>query len=227
MAKWIRCWIAGALMCLPMMATSSGILYSLGAQPAPNLQACASEGEMCRFSGTATVTYGAGKSWRSEKFTNGARCTNQAFGGDPAPNQKKTCFTSMPWQVCAGEGGTCRFSGGSTVAYGAGNRWKKLNFQNGAACNNQTFGGDPAPGVKKTCYVEATATSSVPNRIDARWTRCANEGGNCRVGGVRSVAYGAQGKWVYLRVNGSVACNNSSFRQDPAPGLPKSCFAEP
>ncbi|MBL8522757.1 MAG: hypothetical protein JNN20_03610 [Betaproteobacteria bacterium] len=215
-----------AMLALLGAAMTAGMA---NAQPAggSTWQACASEGGVCRFSGTARVSYGAGKSWKTGTAANGINCNNQAFGGDPAPNQKKTCFVSLPWQPCASEGGVCRFAGSSNVAYGAGNQWRTRTFQNGANCTNAAFGGDPAPNVKKMCYLEGAAASSVSTRIDSRWSRCANESGVCRVNGVRSVAYGAQGKWVYRTVENGVNCTNAGFGRDPIPGVAKACFVEP
>ena len=226
LARWVA---ALALAATSGAAGASSLLMSLGGQPSSggSWQACAKEGEVCRFSGTASVTYGAGKSWKTLRFTNGANCSNTAFGGDPAPNQRKTCYTSMPWRPCASEGGMCQFSGAASVTYGAGSQWRTRNFQNGAPCNNSAFGGDPAPNQKKMCYLEGSAGTTVSNRIDSRWARCANEGGNCRVGGQRSVAYGAQGKWVYRTVSGGITCSNEAFRRDPNPGVAKACYVEP
>lgn len=51
---------------------------------------CATEGQACAFSGTATVRYGAGSSYATASFTNGALCTNSTFG-DPAPGVVKSC----------------------------------------------------------------------------------------------------------------------------------------
>ncbi len=59
------------------------------------------------------------------------------------------------WKTCAREGEVCRFSGEREVAFGAGKRYKYRVFRNGAACNTDQFG-DPAPGVKKSCFYDAS-----------------------------------------------------------------------
>lgn len=59
------------------------------------------------------------------------------------------------------------------------------------------------------------------------WSKCAGEGGWCNFfGGVRDVAYGANGKFIYLLgVQDNVLCNNGNFwDNDPAQGFTKSCY---
>ena len=56
------------------------------------------------------------------------------------------------WVVCANEGGTCTFSGVTSVRYGANGTFNTINNVNGSiGCNNTVFG-DPTPGVAKSCY---------------------------------------------------------------------------
>jgi hypothetical protein len=53
---------------------------------------CAREGEFCRFSGRRPVRYGVdGGRAVVREFRDGAPCTNEAFGGDPAPRERKRC----------------------------------------------------------------------------------------------------------------------------------------
>ncbi len=54
---------------------------------------CARENQMCNFSGTKRVRYGAGINWREGTFTNGVACNNATFG-DPIPGTVKSCETS-------------------------------------------------------------------------------------------------------------------------------------
>ncbi|HUD34359.1 MAG TPA: PilC/PilY family type IV pilus protein [Variovorax sp.] len=54
--------------------------------------------------------------------------------------------------LCAGEGGTCSFSGVREVWYGAISSWKVAPASNGTACTNAVFG-DPISGIVKNCYV--------------------------------------------------------------------------
>ncbi|GGB28197.1 hypothetical protein GCM10011380_17250 [Sphingomonas metalli] len=64
-------------------------------------------------------------------------------------------------------------------------------------------------------------TAAAPGR-PADWRLCANEGGQCRIGGRARVRYGAAGKWSEKLVTGSIACGNGGFG-DPAFGTPKHC----
>ena len=114
---------------------------------------CANENAQCGFSGTETIRYGAGSSYFTNVFTGGAACNNGTFG-DPISGTAKHCDTAATtWTFCTDENGQCAFSGTKAVLYGAnGNYWVKT-LTGGAACNNTTFGGDPAPGIGKHCYL--------------------------------------------------------------------------
>lgn len=64
---------------------------------------------------------------------------------------------------CANEGGRCNFQGKGRVTYGAGGRFTARVFDNGADCNNATFG-DPIPGKVKRCYVKILAPAPAPGK---------------------------------------------------------------
>lgn len=67
----------------------------------------------------------------------------------------RTTYTNLP-APCAVEGGVCNFSGPATVVYGhaaIGQFNQNLNATSGLTCNHATFGGDPASGYQKSCYV--------------------------------------------------------------------------
>ncbi|MEU9446221.1 alpha-L-rhamnosidase [Streptomyces sp. NPDC048304] len=120
---------------------------------------------------------------------------------------------------CAGEGGTCSFSGTRSVAYGAGTYTYKT-VTDSTACTNASFGGDPASNLVKSCYV---ADAGGP----PGYTVCTAEGGTCAVPGYnRDVAYGANGNFAHQVTNGSVACANAHFG-DPIEGVAKSCYLPP
>ncbi len=63
------------------------------------------------------------------------------------------------WTLCANESQTCSLSGTQVVRYGANNSFNYGQFTNSVTCNNASFGGDPAPGWPKSCYI---ATEGVP-----------------------------------------------------------------
>lgn len=60
---------------------------------------------------------------------------------------------------------------------------------------------------------------------NAGWTRCANEGEYCRVGGRARVRYGADNRYEYRNVNGGILCSFKLFG-DPAYGVNKTCEYE-
>jgi parallel beta-helix repeat protein len=119
------------------------------------------------------------------------------------------------WTFCAGEGGTCSFTGTQQVRYGANGLYAYKTLSGSTACTNAVFG-DPAPGLPKQCDTSASSTST------ASWTVCANEGGTCSFTGTQQVRYGANGLYAYKTLTGSTACTNAVFG-DPAPGVAKQC----
>ena len=52
---------------------------------------CAGENEMCAFTGFAQARYGAAGRYIYRDGTDGVACSNVFFGGDPYPNQVKSC----------------------------------------------------------------------------------------------------------------------------------------
>jgi hypothetical protein len=120
---------------------------------------------------------------------------------------------------CAGEGGTCTFSGSAVVAFGAGAYLYK-QATGSIACSSTGFGSDPAYGVLKACYLAPTGGPS-------GYSACAAEGGTCSFSGSRMVAYGANGAFNYRLLSGSTACTNTALGGDPYYGVAKSCYAAP
>jgi hypothetical protein len=68
----------------------------------------------------------------------------------PAPTPTPTP-TPITWTTCAQEGGKCVFSGTRQVRYGAGTSFLVKTVNRQVACTSKAFGGDPAPGVAKSC----------------------------------------------------------------------------
>ncbi|GCE10610.1 carbohydrate-binding protein [Tengunoibacter tsumagoiensis] len=137
----------------------------------------------------------------------------------PTPTPSPTATpspTPVPtgWTACAKEGGTCTFSGTQVVRYGANGHYNYQTATNSIKCNNGAFG-DPINGTKKTCDVAPIPPTS--------WTKCADENGTCAVTGTVSVAYGANGKFIYKTESSNTACNNSTFT-DPIVGTVKACY---
>ncbi|MER6960122.1 alpha-L-rhamnosidase [Streptomyces sp. NPDC000618] len=145
--------------------------------------------------------------------------TATGLGNPPAPADPGTGPLRAGFTRCAGEGGTCPFSGTRSVAYGAGTYTYKTATDS-TACTNASFGGDPAANLVKSCYV---ADAGGP----PGYTVCAAEGGTCAVPGYnRDVAYGANGNFAHQVAKGSVACTNAHFG-DPIDGVAKSCYLPP
>lgn len=125
------------------------------------------------------------------------------------------------WISCAKEDGFCKFEGRREVGYGAGKRWVTRFHTNGVKCSSDRFGGDPAPGVPKSCQVKEEVV--VPSPGPAQWTRCAAEDAFCAFSGRREVAYGARDRWVKRVFVNGVKCANDRFGVDPIPGVAKTC----
>ncbi|GHF36451.1 hypothetical protein HNQ07_001322 [Deinococcus metalli] len=115
-------------------------------------------------SGTQTVRYGADTRWLTKTVTNSGSCTNAFFGGDPAPGVTKACYVvATSASKLADEYGNFTVSGTQTVRYGADTRWLTKTVTNSGSCTNAFFGGDPAPGVTKACYIDSTAPAPAPS----------------------------------------------------------------
>jgi hypothetical protein len=132
----------------------------------PSWTDCAGENGVCSFSGTRQVRYGANGSYAYKSATDSIGCNNATFG-DPIYGTYKSCSyatstttTTAPvtttvaaptsWTACAGENGTCSFTGTHQVRYGANNTYAYKSATGAIACDNATFG-DPAYGVVKSC----------------------------------------------------------------------------
>ncbi|MEV4513171.1 alpha-L-rhamnosidase C-terminal domain-containing protein [Dactylosporangium sp. NPDC049525] len=122
------------------------------------------------------------------------------------------------WPKCAGETGTCAFSGTQTVAYGAAGRYAYATLTGGTTCGNGVFG-DPIPNVSKSCYLLA------PPPANTTWTQCATETATCAFAGAATAAYGANGQFKYATLSGGTACGNGVFG-DPVPGTGKACYVQ-
>lgn len=208
-----------------LAALCAALLFAVGANAPVEAQSvrrgggfCATEGGRCAFSGDRYVRYGANDRYVVLLLSDGTDCTNLVFG-DPAPNVRKDCFIEgpvSPTRPCADEGGRCSFVGPHYVFYGAGDHYVMLPMTNGAACTNVVFG-DPAPGVRKACYIDVAPTR--------RGVLCANEDGRCSFTGARYVYYGAGDRFVVRLLTNGTACTNTVFG-DPTPNIRKACYID-
>ena len=94
-------------------------------------------------------------------YTIGAAVAAKSFGPIINPYMTRTTgLAAFNGTQCAGEGGTCSFSGVQEVLYGAvssngkSGGWITFPASEGVACSNQFSGAkiDPAPGIVKACY---------------------------------------------------------------------------
>jgi hypothetical protein len=182
---------------------------------------CAGENGTCAFSGTMTVAFGANGKFNYATLTNGTACTTGVFG-DPIVGTVKACYiepvpsTTNVWSQCAGENGTCAFSGTMTVAYGANGKFNYATLTNGTACSNGVFG-DPIVGTAKACSLIAPPATIVA------WISCAGENSTCSFTGTHEVAYGANGQFFYQSLTNGTVCSNGVFG-DPIAGTVKNCY---
>lgn len=112
-----------------------------------------------------------------------------------------------------GENGACpNIGNGNLVAYGGNGSFifKSVIGSGSIPCTNAFFGGDPAVGVTKACYF-------------ANYSFRANENQSSGTSGPRAIAYGANGAFNVLTINGAYNCNNATFG-DPIPGPSKACY---
>ena len=125
---------------------------------------CAAEGDVCAFTGTAEVRYGANGVYAYRTLADGTACTNAVFG-DPIYGTVKACAIRTPpapteWTFCAAEGGVCAFTGTAEVRYRANGAYVYQTLLDGTGCTNWVFG-DPIYGVVKSCDLR-TASPSLP-----------------------------------------------------------------
>lgn len=213
-----------------------------GSDPAPNIlkacyvapaggpsgfTLCAREGNACSPGGPAVVAFGVNGAF-TDRVLSGAplECTNDNFGGDPAPYSLKACYVAPAggpggrWSSCAAENGSCTVVGSQTVAFGASGSFEYGTDSEAFSCTAAAFGADPLYGVAKACYTR----SGGPNGFG---TRCASEQGTCLFRGFRTVAYGADGSYRYKSFTGRAPCDNTAFGADPIVGAVKACYLTP
>lgn len=68
-------------------------------------------------------------------------------------SQSSSSAPAIVWKHCSEEKEICAFKGRRQVRFGAGDQWVIKAFDQETPCDNDAFGGDPAPGIKKTCQV--------------------------------------------------------------------------
>lgn len=141
-------------------------------------------------------------------------------------------WAQRDWRVCATEGQTCRIDGETMVRFGTDDRYVFRVSRESLACEIDSFGSDPAPGLVKQCEVSRDWRSDARyhnwrrpgDGAAAGWQVCAYEGDYCRLpAGATQLRYGQDGRYVERTASQGLACNNASFGRDPYPGVAKQC----
>jgi GH35 family endo-1,4-beta-xylanase len=184
--------------------------------------------------GSMNIAYGANGSYEYlYNQTSNVGCSTASFGGkDPAPGIVKSCYTQATAPVgpagytfASGEYASVPVTGTMNIAYGANGSYEYLyNQTSSVGCSLATFGGkDPAPGIVKSCFTQATTPVG-----PAGYTFASGEYGSVAVTGTMNIAYGANGSYEYLyNQTSSVGCTLATFGgNDPAVGIVKSCFTQ-
>jgi hypothetical protein len=169
--------------------------------PRPGISAASQDGDYVYLTGVAAGTYDV---------------TATGLGNPSAPPLPTAGGLPAGFTHCATESGQCAFTGTRSVAYGAGTYTFKT-ATSATACTNDGFGTDPAANLAKSCYV-------APLGGPAGYTACAAENGTCSFTGYgRSIAYGANGAFVYRVFSAGTPCTNAVFG-DPIGNVAKSCY---
>ena len=150
-------------------------------------------------------------------------CSSSTFGTDPIFGTAKNCYVAAAgappgnWTQCANENSTCSVVGVQPVAFGADGAFWIGTSSGATACGTGTFGVDPIFGVAKGCY---TWTGAPPGFSK----QCATESTDCAFTGRQTIAYGADGDYIYRTFTGGATCGNAAFGADPLFGVAKSCY---
>ncbi len=138
---------------------TSGLYKTLDQSIGPDgYQFCAYESKTCSFNGQAMVAYGADGIFKYKKLTDGTLCTNEVFGGDPAPNAAKRCFytTTIPNEVPVVTIFNTDFEKPETSSIKPGpftNGWV-FDSRSGVQRNGSAFGAATAPSGQQTAYLK-------------------------------------------------------------------------
>jgi hypothetical protein len=207
---------------------ATGVLKSCYLAPASGpsgYTSCAAENGTCSFTGTREVAYGVNGAFRFQTATGSVACTTAAFGTDPLFGVAKNCYVAPAggapagnWTQCSAENSSCAVTGVQPLAYGANGAFWSGQSNGSTSCTTGTFGSDPIFDVAKNCY---SSTGPPPGF----GTTCAAENGTCSFSGQATVAYGADGDFVYRTFTGGTPCTTAAFGgTDPLFNVAKACY---
>lgn len=189
------------------------------------------EGDKVNVNGTKDVAFGSnGKFIYLFNQTGDVDCNRSAFGSDPVPGVKKKCYIRnsadytppRTYVVSVDQDNIIKADGEQDIAFGANGNFEFLRNQTGdVKCDEETFGSDPAKGYPKKCFVRPSADFTPP----PGYTLEANERENININEASDVAFGVNGKFIYLtNQNSNVKCDANTFGSDPEVGYVKKCF---
>lgn len=159
------------------------------------------------------IAYGANGKFVFKTWDGFYNCNNAFFGSDPAPGVNKACYQALPeYKRFAGEG-EMKFYRNNPAAYGANGHYYFKVLDGWQACSPSTFGGDPAYGVVKSCYVLDALPFGTENVTMA-------------ASGLRHLWYGSgrNGLYAYRSNEGPFLCAWSTFGFDPDWWVDKGCY---
>ena len=149
---------SGAFGTDPLYNTAKSCYAAPSGPPAGPWTLCAAESATCAVTGSQPIDYGADGAFWTGRSNGSTTCGNDALGVDPVYGVSKSCYawTGAPAgypATCSAENSTCAFTGRRTVAYGADGDFTYATFTGGVSCTTASFsGGDPIPGVAKSCF---------------------------------------------------------------------------
>ncbi|MBB3117506.1 M12 family metallo-peptidase [Pseudoduganella violacea] len=109
------------------------------------------------------------------------------------------------------------------MAYECKGECARLQYWSNPDVNYNGFPMGTADTSNNARVLNETAATIAAFRNTQAYTRCAAEHENCSFSGTRTVAYGANDKFVYRTASNGIACDNGAFG-DPLPGVPKACY---
>lgn len=131
---------------------------------------CADQDDICSFSGTKLVRYGAQRAYSYRVAHANVSCTDFEFG-DPIKSAIKSCevkdvggddtYSMYPindddeqWVYCSPNGFECHFSGTKQVRYILGDEYVEISATDSVFCSEASFPADPVVHAKKKEHCE-------------------------------------------------------------------------
>jgi len=130
------------------------------------------------------------------------------------------------FEFTAHENETKTFRQPVDLAYGANGHFHFIeNFTGTITFNNQSFGGDPIRGIAKAGFVKPRNYNQHNNQNMNGYRFIANENESKTFRRPVDLAYGAQGKFLYIYgFKGTIRFDNQTFGGDPIKGVTKAGY---